>query len=445
MVHAAGASPSRAIGLWDLYFRQLEQFPAQSREPGQLSPQQQTLDGLGFPPNLLLDGNGVTGAPGLDRTHFGAQTGGGIHAGQLMQSLGIQSLEQMGTQHQMLGELREMSVGELAQRLEDPTFARHLSALLSDQRMGPQILADRGLVDKIGQALLQSEIRRDPDFRAQPGSPLASAMNGDTSILSDPQMAALIAELLNKRRRDEAGGRRSSNGGAAGHARTPRIGQPGFNPTYAGPPASPPAHSPTAGPRGTDNGMGPLPRSADAGRGGANQIQLDVPNISQFDGSRVERAGDAACYRAARAIAATQGVHIPAGTAGNKIQVATSENSVGQVSVDRQGLAEARHYIDSQLQQGRPVVAGVSHKDASYNSDGLTDHFVVITGRGVDANGQTYYTYNDPAVGHGNEADGLNRRFYVDPENGNLIQRGNVAAGRVADRHTEMSMVIRSN
>lgn len=453
MVHAAGASPTRGLGLWDLYFKQLEKYQTGQQQPGQLAPQQQILDGIGFPPNLLLDGNAVTGVGGTDLGSFGgAGTPGSFTAGQMMQTLGMPSVEQMGTQFQMLGELQDMSVDELAQKLDDPGFVRNLSALMRDQRIGPQILNDRGLMDKIGQALIKNAQQNDPNFRAQPGSKLDEAMqNGDMGLFSDPEMAALIAELLNKKKRDQGGGGGGNRGnagsaGSAGSAgRAPQIGQQGFNPTYAGPPSSAPAHSPAAGPTGTDNSLGQLPRSAGAGMGAANQIQLDVPNISQFDGARVERAGDDACYRACRAIAAAMGVNIPAGTAGNSIQVASSENSVGQVQVNPQGLAEARSYIDQQLAAGRPVVVGVSHKDASYNSDGITDHFVVITGKGVDENGQQYYTYNDPAVGKGNEASGVNQRFYVDAENGNLVHQGSVASGYVKDRHTEMSMVIRSN
>ena len=40
---------------------------------------------------------------------------------------------------------------------------------------------------------------------------------------------------------------------------------------------------------------------------------------------------------------------------------------------------------------------------------------------------------------------GTNQRFYVDPNSGNLVHQGSLASGLVVNRHTEMSMVVRSN
>jgi len=172
-----------------------------------------------------------------------------------------------------------------------------------------------------------------------------------------------------------------------------------------------------------------------------NQVQLDVPWFSQFDRANVEGAGDSACYRATRAMARAAGVNIPPGT-GNRIQVATGEDSLGRVQTNRQRTDAARGYIDSQLDAGRPVSVGVSHKNANYNQDGITDHFVLVTGRGVDNQGRQYYTYNDPATT--NRQTGTSNRFYVDPNSGNLVHQGNLASGYVVDRHTEMSMVVRN-
>ena len=48
----------------------------------------------------------------------------------------------------------------------------------------------------------------------------------------------------------------------------------------------------------------------------------------------------------------------------------------------------------------------------------MTDHFVVVNGKGVDDEGRVFYTYNDPWAQ--TAEDGANQRFYVDAESGNL-------------------------
>ncbi|MBI4815234.1 MAG: peptidoglycan-binding protein [Deltaproteobacteria bacterium] len=173
-----------------------------------------------------------------------------------------------------------------------------------------------------------------------------------------------------------------------------------------------------------------------------DDVQLDVPWLSQFDAKNVPDAGNTACYRAVREMMSRTGVNIAPGTQ-DRIQVATSEDALGRVQTDPRALAEARRYIDRQLDAGRPVAVGVSHMKAGYNADGITDHFVAITGRGTDEQGRTYYTYHDPAVTNGEM--GRNNRFYVDPRSGNLVHEGNLGTGLVRDRHTEMSMVVRSS
>jgi hypothetical protein len=157
------------------------------------------------------------------------------------------------------------------------------------------------------------------------------------------------------------------------------------------------------------------------------QARANVPWISQFDASRVEGAGPVACYRACRAMMAAAGLTQPAGT-GNRIQVATDEDGSGRVSVDPSGVNAARNHIDRELDAGRPVTVGVSYKDADYNQDKITDHFVVVNGRGVDENG-TFYTFHDPAYQNGQDL-----KLYVDAATGNLVS--------LDGKNYEMSMVV---
>jgi peptidoglycan hydrolase-like protein with peptidoglycan-binding domain len=176
---------------------------------------------------------------------------------------------------------------------------------------------------------------------------------------------------------------------------------------------------------------------------GNGSTQLDVPFYSQFDRNHVAEAGDTACYRACRSMAAAVGVNVPPGTGNNRIEIATGQTGNGRVITDQSRTSAGRSYIDSQLAAGKPVTIGVSHKGGtSQNSDGITDHFVLVTGKGTDAQGRAYYTYNDPSTTHADK--GVGNRFYVDPGTGNLIHDGANATGYVADRHTEMAMVVRN-
>ncbi len=74
------------------------------------------------------------------------------------------------------------------------------------------------------------------------------------------------------------------------------------------------------------------------------------------------------------------------------------------------------------------------------NVDAITDHFVVVTGRGVDAAAPAF---NDPATRNASRgADtNANNRFYVDERTGNLYRPGNVASGLVVDRRFDVSMI----
>ncbi|NTX35291.1 LysM peptidoglycan-binding domain-containing protein [Myxococcus sp. CA033] len=170
-------------------------------------------------------------------------------------------------------------------------------------------------------------------------------------------------------------------------------------------------------------------------------VQTRTPWISQYDASQVERAGDKACFRAATAMARQSGANVTDVT--RRIQVATGEGPNG-ITVDRQAAERGRNYIDQQLAAGKPVVVGVNHKSTANvgNADGITDHFVVITGRGVDQQGRTYYTFNDPATR--NQSRGAdtnpNNRFYVDENTGGLTRPG-PRTGYVVGRQFDVSMI----
>ncbi|SET36030.1 LysM peptidoglycan-binding domain-containing protein [Stigmatella erecta] len=175
----------------------------------------------------------------------------------------------------------------------------------------------------------------------------------------------------------------------------------------------------------------------------AEAKQVKVPYYSQFEGGHGYTPGGKACFKAAVSMAKAAGANVTG--PGDRIQVATGENSKGQVTVDPKKAAEGRKYIDSQLDAGKPVVVGVSHKDANYNADGLTDHFVVITGRGVDDKGRAYYTFHDPGTTQTSKGADTNpdNRFYME-DTGKMYRPGKQANGYVSDRQFEVSMVRRN-
>lgn len=103
------------------------------------------------------------------------------------------------------------------------------------------------------------------------------------------------------------------------------------------------------------------------------------------------------------------------------ISVIRSENGSGRISVNPARMAEALERIDTELEAGRPLIAGVSYRkqDGREYNEGVTDHFGVISGRGQDEAG-TYYTFQDPAQGG-------THKLRLDPVSGRLSGRGDMA------------------
>lgn len=173
-------------------------------------------------------------------------------------------------------------------------------------------------------------------------------------------------------------------------------------------------------------------------------VNVRTPFYSQFEGGHGYTPGNTACFRAATAMARDAGATVlgPA----DRIQVATSEATDGSVTVDPTRMTQGRSYIDSELEAGRPVVVGVSHK-AGYNGnvDRLTDHFVVVTGRGTNPDGSTYYTFNDPATRHATIGSDtrVENRFQVGADGGLYRDMANETS-YLTQKDTWVSMVRRN-
>lgn len=177
-----------------------------------------------------------------------------------------------------------------------------------------------------------------------------------------------------------------------------------------GPPAPPPPASP---PPSLSSVLVP-PEKLSA------PVKVSVPFFSQYESGHGFTPGDTSCFKACTAMAKGSGATVTG--LDQSIEVATSDDPrSGKVTVDPQKAKEGTDYIDGELKAGRPVIVGVSHpltgddakvkEKVNRNTDHITDHFVVITGRSTDAQGRTYYTFNDPASKTGADTNPNNRLY----------------------------------
>ncbi|WP_224371204.1 hypothetical protein [Hyalangium versicolor] len=170
-------------------------------------------------------------------------------------------------------------------------------------------------------------------------------------------------------------------------------------------------------------------------------VHVEVPYYSQFKPGNGFTPGRTACLKAASAMVSAAGASMLPG-ANNRIQTRRFDEQ-GNIVPDSTGAERGRQYIDQQLALNRPVVVGVNHKPGSLNADNITDHFVVVTGRGVDAQGRTYYSFHDPGTENTSRGSDTNpnNRLYLDLATQSLSRPGNLAVGAVTDRTYDMSMV----
>lgn len=168
----------------------------------------------------------------------------------------------------------------------------------------------------------------------------------------------------------------------------------------------------------------------------------DIPEqapVERANGS--DFATRRASMMAAREMVASAGINIEDNRADDRLQVGTAIVN-GAVHSHPDRVTDARNYIDQELDAGRPVIVGVDFRDGSANDrDGITDHFVVITGRGEDENGNSVYRFDDP--GRWDHPDGAETSVFYTQGDGNLHRRG-FDAGPRSERGMEMTMVVRN-
>ncbi len=131
-----------------------------------------------------------------------------------------------------------------------------------------------------------------------------------------------------------------------------------------------------------------------------------MEGVDQMKLSTDKKAANSMCFRAAvqqlESSFALRGRRTP------PLDVPLAETTSGRIEADTSAALRAREYIDRCLDAGRPVLVGVSTVSlaSERHNEGITEHFVTVSGRGVDDAGR--------ATG----------RFFVDPETGKLFKPG---------------------
>jgi peptidoglycan hydrolase-like protein with peptidoglycan-binding domain len=103
-----------------------------------------------------------------------------------------------------------------------------------------------------------------------------------------------------------------------------------------------------------------------------------------------------------------------------EIYVASKENGSGRVTVNKANSQKMLNALDAELDARHPVIAGVSYRkqDGKEYNEGVTDHFITISGRGQDDVG-SFYTFQDSAQGN-------THKLYLDPVTGRLSGKGDM-------------------
>ncbi|MBZ0237406.1 MAG: hypothetical protein K8M05_34125, partial [Deltaproteobacteria bacterium] len=90
------------------------------------------------------------------------------------------------------------------------------------------------------------------------------------------------------------------------------------------------------------------------------------------------------------------------------------------VTVDATKAEKARAYVDFETENGRPVFVGITYTDRNCNSDGDTDHWVVINAKA----GAGQYTFFDPGSGSTEGVASSGNQFAWDGEKLHKPQEG---------------------
>jgi hypothetical protein len=134
---------------------------------------------------------------------------------------------------------------------------------------------------------------------------------------------------------------------------------------------------------------------------------IDLREIVDWQSQFNERWGerkkqDTACLKTCKLILAKAGLSENSASPNDVYQVATQIPNVSvkdqkdqskYLQINTEKAIKGLEYIDEQLSLGYPILVGVDYKYGSPNKDKVTDHFVVIVGRGCKEDEVFYYFY----------------------------------------------------
>ncbi len=126
------------------------------------------------------------------------------------------------------------------------------------------------------------------------------------------------------------------------------------------------------------------------------------------------------CYEACTTMLSNEGT-TTAGRSSEVVMTNTGENGrAGSATANTQGGLSV---LNKNIENGRPVIVGVDYKSGSPNADGMTDHFVVVSGKTETlSNGRvttTSYRFFDPRTSHSSYGTQATNQFRL--QNNRLV------------------------
>jgi hypothetical protein len=176
----------------------------------------------------------------------------------------------------------------------------------------------------------------------------------------------------------------------------------------------------------------------------------DIPDVMSREEWITQQPDDVGCHKACKKMVTNHGVTpryiIPKTDKSRNVAKWTEEEEGKSLSPvqfsgnDNFGLPQSdylRDLIDTELEQGKPVIVGVnriphhapgSRVDVNKNANDATHHFVVIVGRSYDnKTGAISYHFFDPGPGNVKSGTSETNRLYVTPD---FISGGRQGSGQ---------------
>lgn len=88
--------------------------------------------------------------------------------------------------------------------------------------------------------------------------------------------------------------------------------------------------------------------------------------------------------------------------------------------VNRDAYEHAQHCIETIIDNGGVLIAGVDHHPKRGINEGTTDHFIVITGYEIMADGTKYYRYLETGTSLADKQYNSENRLYCNDEKGRI-------------------------